>query len=320
MSTSITRSTCVLAASRPTRILATDAYRPGGVRTSARAGIRTLNEVGGPSGSTGTTTSRQPRNARTISASREFSVDRASSSTCAMSASGSACLVSSRSARSSSVSSRSRSRRWASCSRLPRAAAPVGVPAGGGSSGPAGCGSIRASTAASSTCRSRVAWPASAEPRRCSRTTSVSASAADSCRLTSVCGTSAIRAPAAVGDVDADRHVGLRFRADSPGQREQRQPERSVQGAQRLVRDVAGVDVDDHLALHRGDPGHVDPLGRTAHPAVVRHQVEQLAAEPRVGLEPRLDEPELLQRHVEQLAEQLPPERARFVPHARILA
>ncbi len=195
MSTSITRSTCVLATSRPTRILATDAYRPGGVRTSARAGIRTLNEVGGPAGSTGTTTSRQPRSARTISASREFSVDRASSSTWAMSASGSACLVSSRSARSSSVSSRSRSRRWASCSRLPRAAAPVGMPAGGGSSGPAACGSSRASTAASSTCRSRVAWPASAEPRRCSRATSVSASAADSCRLTSACGTSAIRDP-----------------------------------------------------------------------------------------------------------------------------
>ena len=196
ISTSITRSTCVLAASRPTRILATDAYRPGGVRTRARAGIRTLNEVGGPSRSTGTTTSRQPRSARTISASREFSVDRASSSTWAMRRPAAPAWSPPARPGRASVSSRSRSRRWASCSRLPRAAAPVGLPAGGGSSGPAGCGSRRASTAASSTCRSRVAWPASAEPRRCSRTTSVSASAAASCRLTSACGTSAIRAPA----------------------------------------------------------------------------------------------------------------------------
>ena len=87
-STSITRSACVLGTSSATRIRATDAYRPGGVRTSARAGIPTVNEVGGPAGSTGTTTSVLPRIAWTISASREVSVERASESVSARSASG----------------------------------------------------------------------------------------------------------------------------------------------------------------------------------------------------------------------------------------
>ena len=204
----MTRSACVVGTSSATRTRATDAYRPGGVRISSRAGMPTVNEVGGPAGSTGTTTSVLPRTACTISASREVSVERASSSTLARSPSGCRRRASSWTAASTSAAKRSRSRAWASFSRLPRGAAPVdsaaAVPAAAAGADPGRAGgpvSSRDSTAASSTWWSRVAGrgsdsPAQSTPvRRLSRVTSVSASAAASWRRSSACGTPATREP-----------------------------------------------------------------------------------------------------------------------------
>jgi hypothetical protein len=164
-------------------------YRPGGVRTSAGRHPH-ADEVGGPSRSTGTTTSRQPRSAWTISASR---VQRGPGVLVDLGdvgvrqrLPGLLCL-----ARSSSVSSRS-----AAAGAGPVAAGcrgrrrRVGMPAGSGSSG-------RRAAAASGPAP-RPAAPqvlgglARVGEPRLQPGTSVSASATTA-GLTSACGTSAIR-------------------------------------------------------------------------------------------------------------------------------